>query len=102
MQAGFGHQAKELAVDSGGAASYVAKYASKSDDAMPKDFRRVRTSQGWAKLPEYHGMPLIVKARKEFLSEYLIRVAEITGVDFETLHARWTLAHEIDNLVDND
>lgn len=102
MQAGFGHQAKEAVVTSDGAAGYVAKYASKSDEAMPRDFRRVRTSRGWAKLPEYHGMPLIVKARKEFLSEYLLRVSDITGVDLETLQARWVLAHEIDNLVDND
>lgn len=100
MQAGFGYQAKEIAVTSSGAASYVAKYASKQDEAMPRDFRRVRTSRGWARLPTYHGMSLIVKARKEFLSEYLLRVAEITGVDLETLHARWTLAHEIDNEVD--
>lgn len=101
MQAGFGYQAKEVRVTSDGAASYVAKYATKSHETMPRDFRRVRTSQGWAKLPEYHGLPLIVKAREEFLSDYLLRVHEISGVDMETLEARWSLSHEIDNEVDN-
>lgn len=89
VQAGFGHQAKEVAINGAQAASYVTKYSTKGGQAMPKGFRRVRVSQGWPKLPDYHGFPLLVKARNEFTSTYLMRVSDITGVDVDTLWERW-------------
>jgi hypothetical protein len=89
MQAGFGFEAKEKKVNSGKAASYVAKYASKQSPATPKNFRRVRSSKDWAKLPESETEPYLVKSRKETITEFLLRVEYITGVDLDTLKDRW-------------
>lgn len=89
---GFGYMATETAVTSGKAGQYCAKYASKQSPVTPKGFRRVRTSQGWSKLPvgtmldEY-----IVKSRTEHMWEYLLRVHDITGVAPELLLDRWEL-----------
>lgn len=91
MQAGFGYQAKEVRLNSLQAAAYVAKYASKQSDRTPKKFRRVRASRDWAKLPEYEGEPLLVKAKDETLFAYLWRVHEETGVELDTLNDRWSL-----------
>lgn len=92
MQAGFGYQAKEKRLNGLQAAAYVAKYASKQSDKTPKKFRRVRASRDWAKLPDYEGKPLFVKARDETLTAYLMRVHEATDVDMDTLLERWRLA----------
>lgn len=91
MQAGFGYQAKEKRLNGLQAAAYVAKYASKQSDKTPKKFRRVRASRDWAKLPDYDGEPLFVKARDETLTNYLLRVHDATGVDMDTLLERWQL-----------
>lgn len=89
MQAGFGYQAKEQRVNSAKAAWYVAKYASKTDPRIPKNFRRVRSSQRWHKLPEFKGHELYVKGRNESLTEYLIRVSDGTGKDIDNLLLSW-------------
>lgn len=94
MQAGFGFQATESLVSSGKAAQYVAKYASKQSSAMPKNFRRVRCSQDWAKLPDFTGDPLIVKSRMETTTHYLLRVNEVTGAPMDDLLERWQDAWE--------
>jgi hypothetical protein len=101
MYAGFGYEAKEKPVDGVKAMSYVAKYASKQAQETPKNFRRVRASQDWAKLPTFDGDPLFVKARDETLTNYLQRVNEATGVDMDTLLDRWSLAQlrqDMDNV----
>src|SRR5574340_1236878 len=55
MECGFGYQAKESYINSAKAANYCAKYASKTNPATPKGFRRVRASRDWAKLPAFEG-----------------------------------------------
>jgi len=89
MECGFGHQAKESMVTSGQAANYCAKYASKTNPATPKGFRRVRASQDWTKLPSFDGDPLLVKSRNELLSDFLLRVHWITGVPIDDLLYVW-------------
>jgi hypothetical protein len=88
-QAGFGFMATEEVVASWKAAWYVAKYASKTDPAIPPRFRRCRTSRDWAKLPDREMASFLVKARSEHLSEYLTRVSEATGVVQDILYRRY-------------
>jgi len=88
--AGFGYIASESEVQGYKAAYYVAKYASKHDPAMPRNFRRVRVSQDWTKLPEVDLEPYIVRGREESLSEYLLRVNTRTDVPVDTLYIRYT------------
>lgn len=105
MQAGFGYQAKEKLIDGPKAMSYVAKYASKQSEAMPKKFRRVRASRDWAKLPPFEGDPLYVKAKDETLAAFLLRVNEATGVGMDTLLERWSLVplmKELDKTMNKD
>jgi len=97
VHVGFGHQAYEEPVSDKKAGFYVAKYASKSDSHMPGGFRRVRTSRGWPKLPPYHGTRFIVKSANESLADYLLRVAEISGVDPDVLERRWTNSFAFDD-----
>lgn len=91
-ECGFGYEADIKKVNSGKASSYVAKYASKGDPSMPRDFRRVRTSQGWTKLPELDEQNLIVKSQKETITEYLIRVADVVDLSLDELLRRWHMA----------
>lgn len=88
-QSGFGYIAKEEEVQSGKAAGYVAKYASKHDTSIPRNFRRCRCSQDWAKLPEIELDPYLVKSRTESLTDFLLRVNSQTYVEMETLYIRW-------------
>lgn len=90
----MGFQADEQPVEGPQAGQYVAKYASKQSPETPKGFRRVRTSQGWDKLPDFDGQSLIVKAYNEHLLSYLWRVSDETGVSVDTLHERWTDAQQ--------
>lgn len=90
VQAGFGYMADERKINSGKAAAYVAKYASKIDADMPKGFRRVRTSQGWSKLPEMDDAGIIIQKKGEFLSDYLLRVANETGLSPDEILGRYT------------
>ena len=96
VRCGFGFQADEHEINGKGAGAYVAKYASKGAGIIPKDFRRVRASQDWTKLPDFKRDTLFVKSKGEHLSDYLIRVHEGTGVSIDTLWDNWRLAHEID------
>lgn len=90
VQCGFGYQATQTPINSQKAANYCAKYASKTNPATPKGFRRVRASQDWAKMPPYDGEPLIVRGKRELLSDYLLRVHWKTGVDIDDLLYVWT------------
>ena len=92
---GFGHQAKQDEITSKKAAYYVSKYVSKGDANMPKKFRRVRTSQAWAKLPPYAGNKLYVKSRSETITAFLIRVADATDRSIDDLWDQWQWAHEM-------
>lgn len=92
MDAGFGFQAVEVKITSPKASQYVAKYASKQHPATPKHFRRVRSSQDWAKLPPFDGDPLLVQSSKETVAMYIIRVSEETGLPEEELYERWRTA----------
>jgi len=97
VRCGFGYMADEkVLLSSKRAAAYVAKYASKGAEFIPKDFRRVRASRTWAKLPEMVGRVLFVKSRTEHLSDYFIRVSNATGASVDSLWQNWQLAHEID------
>lgn len=93
---GFGHQAYEDEITSKKAAYYVSKYVSKGDPAMPKSFRRVRTSQSWAKLPPYATNRLLVKSNKESITDFIFRVANETGKSPDDLWEQWKWAHEMD------
>lgn len=86
---GFGYQAKEVKIEGQRAASYVAKYASKGDKAIPKGFRRVRASQDWAKLPPRSRAPYIVRASDERIEHYLIRVSEQTHLTLDEAALKW-------------
>lgn len=89
---GFGYMATEESVASWKAAWYVAKYASKHDPSIPRNFRRCRASRDWAKLPD-HALPAyIVKSRSEHTWEFIARVADVTGLDHEQLLRRWRTA----------
>lgn len=90
--AGFGFIAKEEEVTSWKGAWYVAKYASKHDPSIPRNFRRCRASRDWEKLPDTAFPPYIVKSRSEHLWEFLQRASEATDVPAELLHFRYTTA----------
>lgn len=89
MYSGFGYQADESRVNSHEAASYCAKYASKQAAVVPKNFRRVRASRDWAKLPDSDYPALIVKSKVETTADYLLRVADLTGVGLQLLADAW-------------
>jgi len=91
---GFGHQAIQDEITSKKAAYYVSKYVSKGDPNMPKKFRRVRTSQLWAKLPPYVGDKLYVRSKKETLTAFLLRVSDDTDTDIDDLWEQWKWVHE--------
>lgn len=89
-RAGFGFIAYDKPVTTARAGWYVAKYASKTDEKMPKGFRRVRAARAWDKLPKRDGPTLIVKARGETNYHYCLRVQEITGIAVDELYELWT------------
>jgi hypothetical protein len=89
---GFGYEATEELVASWKAAWYVAKYASKTDPAIPRNFRRCRSSRDWTKLPEQTLSAYMVKSRNEKLWEFIVRVAETVDLPEERLMERWRVA----------
>lgn len=89
MYAGFGFQAKEKRITSKKAAYYVAKYASKQHDETPRGFRRVRKSNDVPALPEGGAEAYIVKKMTETNAMYLLRVANLTGLDIDALREKW-------------
>lgn len=92
---GFGYMATEELVASWKAAWYVAKYASKHDSSIPRNFRRCRSSRDWAKLPEQTLPAYMVKSKAEHLWEFIQRVSDCSGVVQETLLLRWRVACNI-------
>lgn len=91
---GFGYQAVEEEITDDQGSAYVAKYASKQSPLTPRNFRRVRTSQDWAKLPEGHWPSLLVRSRNQTLLNFLLEVEETSDVSIDLLYDRWELAHE--------
>jgi hypothetical protein len=97
-QSGFGFMATEELVASWKAAWYVAKYASKHDPSIPRNFRRCRSSRDWAKLPETTLPAYLVKSRSEHLWEFVLRVSDVSGIDPERILGRYRTAcniHEV-------
>lgn len=86
---GFGFEAYDKVITGRKAANYVAKYASKGSDEIPKGFRRVRPSKHWRKLEKLDRPKLLVKAAKETNYAYIERVHNASSVDIEDLWERW-------------
>lgn len=91
-QSGFGFMATEEEVASWKAAWYVAKYASKHDTSIPRNFRRCRSSRDWEKLPDVALPAYMVKSRAEHMWEFVSRVADVTGLDHEQIWIRYRVA----------
>jgi hypothetical protein len=91
---GWGYQAKLEIVTGSQAAVYIAKYTSKGDPSMPRSFRRVRCSRNFPALPDLDGSSLLVPSRTEDVGHYLARVADVTGVDPDTLLPRYLQAQK--------
>lgn len=90
VSCGFGYEAEKEAVSERKAAYYVSKYVSKGDPAIPKGFRRVRTSQDFPKLPETPPpAPVIVRARNESEFDYLVRCSIELHVPVPLLEAAY-------------
>lgn len=89
---GFGYQADLSQVSGRKAAFYVAKYVSKQGTSVPKNFRRVRTSQDWLKLPENPERKYIVKSRGEGMGSFVSRVATETGLSEADVYTRFAVA----------
>jgi hypothetical protein len=92
VSCGFGYQAVEEKITDDKGAHYVAKYASKQSPFTPKGFRRVRTSQDWAKLPEQEWPPIYLWEKGQTLLEFLQLVEWVSGRDIETLYSVWSAA----------
>ena len=90
VHAGFGHQAKELEITSRIAVNYVTKYVSKQGVEMPRNFRRVRISHSWPRLPPplYEHTVYPVESR-EALTAYLRRMSTTLGTSVALLRDRW-------------
>lgn len=91
-RSGFGYIALEEAVKGWKAAWYVAKYASKHDPAIPRNFHRCRASRDWAKLPERDLPAYLVKSKLEKTWEFILRVSDISGDDPDILFFRYRTA----------
>lgn len=94
-RSGFGYIALEETVASWKAAWYVAKYASKHDPSIPRNFRRCRSSRDWAKLQEVDLPSYMVRYRSEHLWEFILRVAERVDVSEDQLWVRYRVACNI-------
>jgi len=96
---GFGFQAWDVPVLGRRAANYVAKYASKGSDEIPRGFRRVRASRHWQKLEKLDRPKLLVKAAHETNFAYIWRVQEACGLPIEELWEKWFDATmQVDNI----
>lgn len=90
VHSGFGYEAKSFQITSKGAAIYVSKYCSKQGYAMPKNFRRVRASYDWPKLPDPgYGKRVLYRKPRESVKAYVRRVAIETGEDYNSLMSTW-------------
>lgn len=90
VHCGFGYQAQEVEINAGMAVSYVAKYASKADMAIPKHFRRVRVSRSWPRLPEpEYPLKVYPLEKREALTAYLRRMSVTLGRPLDVLRSAW-------------
>jgi hypothetical protein len=86
VHAGFGYQAKEQEINGRMAVNYVSKYASKQGQEMPRNFRRVRVSRDWPRLPEpLYEIPVYPMQTGEALSGYLRRMSVTLGRPMDVL-----------------
>jgi hypothetical protein len=98
VHAGFGHQAKELEINGKMAVNYVSKYASKGSASIPRNFRRVRISAAWPRLPDpEYPIKVYPLDRGEALTEYLRRMSITLGRPVALLRSDW-LDHSRDIL----
>lgn len=87
---GFGYMAKEKQITSKGAAGYVTKYCSKQGYAMPRNFRRVRVSRGWPRLPSpLYEHTVYMKGNRESIKDYIRRIARLTGESYFDLMSEY-------------
>lgn len=90
VHCGFGFEADISQVNGPRAARYVSKYASKQPRAMPRNFRRVRVSQDWPRLPQpAYELDVIYRNKRESVKAYVRRVAVQTGEDYSYLMGQW-------------
>jgi hypothetical protein len=82
---GFGWRADDQLISGQKAASYVSKYASKGCPEIPKGFRRVRCSRDWVRKPKPPLDPYLVRGRNEQTQDYLMRVADASGVPLDDI-----------------
>ncbi len=90
LHAGFGYQSQNLLVTGRAAVYYVAKYASKELAHAPKNFRRVRISQTWPRLPS-PDLPqdYIPQPRTLSTSEYIWMCSAQLGIEHQVLVERY-------------
>lgn len=88
---GWGYMIEVELVNSGQAASYVAKYSTKQHPSTPKGFRRVRASRQWTKLPRDPLRKLIVPAKGEDVAHFIARLADISGLPPEQCYSAYRL-----------
>ena len=91
-RAGFGWCTDAQQITDKRAASYVSKYASKVAPNQPRKFRRVRTSQGFAELPEWPHDAVILQGKHETFTEYVLRVSDASDTAVDTLVDRYMQA----------
>lgn len=90
VHCGFGYQAKEIPINGAAASYYVAKYANKTDMAIPRHFRRVRVSRRWPSLPSpVYEVPVYPVKKREALSAYFLRMSALLGHPVDILRDRW-------------
>ena len=89
VHCGFGYEAKVEPVRDKKAGRYVAKYLTKQSPAVPRNFRRVRTSRDWPPLPPFERQAYIVKSRGEHWLDFFMRAETVSGVDLQQLIDRW-------------
>lgn len=82
---GWGYQAKEEAINSSRASAYIAKYAGKGGNEMPKNFRRVRCSRSWEKPATPDNDAYLVRSIGELVQDYLTRVQEASNRTLDDL-----------------
>jgi hypothetical protein len=90
VHCGFGFEADISQINGPAAARYVSKYASKQPRAMPRNFRRVRVSRDWPKLPTpLYGLTVLYPKPRESVPTYVRRVAVALDEDYNLLMSRW-------------
>lgn len=90
VHAGFGYEVFDVQITSKGAASYVTKYASKQGYEMPRNFRRIRVSHSWPRLPKpaYDKQVYPIQSG-ESVKRYVARIAVLIGRQPGELMDKW-------------